>query len=199
MRRARPPPHTRLQARAPRRISPSRMPPTGDLRRSCVWGRRGGRAPHVQDGRRKCVDGGGRVSDGARPRGGRPRAQRRRPDRHRPRWSARGRPPRIGDFRRAPSSWSPSRRTTSGARAASTSRAKEASSSRAQVASRGRRRDASRSVGPLRGTPPWDPLRGTPPWDPSQVRLPPRPRRLLLLAELHQLERSSGEARRALL
>ena len=65
MRRARPPPHTRLQARAPRRMSPYRAPLTGDLRSFFVATGQGERVPRVLDALRVRVDGGGRVGGGA--------------------------------------------------------------------------------------------------------------------------------------
>ena len=107
----------------------------------CIWA---GRAYSSCAGRPQGAGGWWRARGRRRrPRGGRPRAQMWRRHRRPPRWSARIRPPWIGHFSWAPSSWSPSRRTTPWARAASTSRAKQASFSRAQVASRGRRRVAS--------------------------------------------------------
>ena len=78
-----------------------------------------------------------RVSDGARPHASAKAAP---PSTPCPRWSVSGRPPRTGvrwgHLSWAATSWSPSRRTTSWAQAASTSRAMEASSTRAQVAAR---------------------------------------------------------------
>ena len=135
MRCARPLPHTRLQARAPRRMSPYRAPLTGDLRSFFVASGQGERAPHVQDARRVRVDGGGRVGGGAglaaddpeRKGGGAIDDLR---------GGRLSRPPRIGPFRWAPASWSPSRRTTSGASLCWA----QASFGWAQVASRGRRR-----------------------------------------------------------
>ena len=78
-----------------------------------------------------------RVARGAAQRAARPHGAQRRHCHRRPlRWSARCRPPQIGRLSWAPSSWSPSRRTSSGARAASSSRAKQASRGRHRAASR---------------------------------------------------------------